>query len=244
MVKIAAGLVFIISLVLALGSEARPDTINLKNGRSIEGLIDKEDEENVVLDVGFGTVKFRKEEIKSIDRSADDEAELIRREWQEERHLEEKKRSEREKQSELEKQEKEFKPKEVGFSHDNRGYITVSALLNKKVDASLLLDTGASTVLLSNRIAKKLGKKIMDKGEPVRVQVADGRQVEAKYIVLDSLSVQGVEAKDVGAVVLAEDSDMDLEDGLLGMSFLSRFNFQIDTVNKKLILRRERQSEK
>ena len=237
--RIAARLVFIISLVLALGSEARADTINLKNGRSIEGLIRKEDEDNVVLDVGFGTVKFRKEEIRSINRSADDETELIRREWQEAKNLEEKKRLEREQKSELIRQEKEFEPKEVSFSPDN-GHIAVGALLNKEINASLVLDTGASVVLLSQRIAERLGRKILNKGQAVKVQMADGRQVEAKYIILDSVSVEGLEAKDVGAVVLADNSNMDIQDGLLGMSFLNRFNFQIDTLNKKLILKKQK----
>ena len=233
--RIAAGLLFIISLVLALGSEARPDTINLKNGRSIEGLIQKEDEENVVLDVGFGTVKFRKEEIQSMSRSADDEVELIRRQWQQEKNREQEKRSERERKAELARQEEESKPKEVSFSSDS-GQIAVSTLLNKKIKASLVLDTGASVILLSHRIAEKLDKKVLNKGEAVKVQMADGRQVEAKYIILNSVSVEGFEAKDVGAVVLEDDSNMDMQDGLLGMSFLNRFGFQIDMINKKLVL--------
>lgn len=238
--RITAGIIFIISLVLGFIPEARPDTINLKNGRSIDGLIRKEDEDNVVLDVGFGTVKFRKEEIRSISRSADDEAELIRREWQQEKEREEEKRLEREQKEKLIRQEKEFEPKEVSFSPDDSGHIAVSALLNKKIRASLVLDTGASIVLLSHRIAEKLGRKILNKGQTIKVQMADGRQVEAKYIILNSVSVEGLEAKDVGAAVLADDNNMDMQDGLLGMSFLNRFNFQIDMINKKFILKKER----
>jgi len=49
--------------------------------------------------------------------------------------------------------------------------------------------------------------------------------------------VQGVEAKGVGAVVLPEGAAFTRgEDGLLGMSFLRKFNFKIDHTTKKLIL--------
>jgi len=73
------------------------------------------------------------------------------------------------------------------------------------------------------------------------MQTADGRIIDAKFIILDSVSVEGLEVKNVEAVVLLEESTMNVGDGLLGMSFLNRFNFQIDTVNKKLILEKRKQ---
>jgi predicted aspartyl protease len=38
--------------------------------------------------------------------------------------------------------------------------------------------------------------------------------------------------------VLTEDADVSMKDGLLGMSFLKRFNFGIDLKNTKLTLER------
>ena len=117
----------------------------------------------------------------------------------------------------------------------------VNALLNKKVEAKLLLDTGASTVLLTKRLAEKLGIKTNGENKNKgKVRLADGREVDGMYMRLDSVNVQGVEAKDVGTVVLLEHTKTNSHDGLLGMSFLSKFNFQIDTVNKKIILEKLR----
>jgi len=116
----------------------------------------------------------------------------------------------------------------------------VDALLNEKVKASLLLDTGASTILLSNETAKKLKIKT-DKvaKDNVLVRLANGQKVEAKYVILDSVKLKDVEAKNVGAVVLSETIEMQAHDGLLGMSFLNNFNFEIDTSNKRLILQKK-----
>ncbi|MFC1666464.1 TIGR02281 family clan AA aspartic protease [Candidatus Omnitrophota bacterium] len=217
-------------------SEVNADTVYLKNGRRIEGLIEKEDEEDLELNVGFGTVKFRMSEIKSIYRSSRSEVTIMHKEWQKERRLEKQRRSKREKELEEARKRRELEPREVGFSQASE-HIVVNTLLNKKVRASLLLDTGSTAVLLSSRIASELG---LDGNEIIEAQMADGRKINARYVVLDSVSVGGVEANDVGAVILPGDSETDAHDGLLGMSFLNKFNFQIDTVNKKLILQKRK----
>lgn len=220
--------------------EACSDIVYLKNGRHIEGLIKKESEDNIVLDVGFGTVKFRRIEIEKIRYSDKKETREIQKDWQAQKKLQKKRRLEREKELEEKRLRKEFEPKEVGYLNEKE-HIVVNTLLNKKVKASFLLDTGATVVLLSNRIAKKL--KISLRGsnkDKIKVQTADGRMIDAKFIILDSVSVEGIEVKDVEAVVLLEENTMNVGDGLLGMSFLNRFNFQIDTVNKKLILKKRK----
>jgi len=232
---------FIVVFFIFMTSEACSDIVYLKNGRHIEGLVKKESEDNVVLDVGFGTVKFRRIEIENIYYSDKKETRKMQRGWEMQKKLEKKRWLEREKELEEEKRRKEFEPKEVGYLNEKE-HIVVSALLNKKVKASFLLDTGATVVLLSNRIAKRL--KISLRGsnkDRVKMQTADGRIIDAKFIILDSVSVEGLEVKNVEAVVLLEESTMNVGDGLLGMSFLNRFNFQIDTVNKKLILEKRKQ---
>ena len=229
-------MVFFLSNVFIL--EAKADILYLKNGRNITGLIEKEDEEKVVLDIGFGTVTFRVREIKDIYRSSPDEVKVMYREWQRNKKSEEGKWVEVKKAREEARRKKEFEPKEVEFSRD-AGQILVNALVNKKIKAKFLLDTGASIVLLSNRIAEQLGIDIYgDEKDSIEVQMADGSKVAARYIVLDSISVEGVEAKNVEAVVLEEDTEIDVRDGLLGMSFLNKFNFQIDSVKQKLILKK------
>lgn len=233
-------LILIFFFLASFVCDIEADTIHLRNGRSIEGLIKKERGESVWLDIGFGTVKFRKEEIERIERSSPDEVSRIRKEWQRQRKLEEERWLKRERELEEARRRKEFEPKEVKFSRDTE-QIVVNALLNGKTKASLLLDTGASTILLSSRIAEELGlESQVRRGKMVEMKMADGRMVDARYVVLDSVDVEGAVARDVGAVVLVDSSQMDIHDGLLGMSFLNRFNFQIDTVNKKLILKKRK----
>lgn len=231
---------FTVIFLVCLTPAAYSDTVYLKNGRHIEGLIEKDGEDNIVLDVGFGTIKFMLAEIEKIYHSDTKENEEMQKDWKAQRKLEEKMWAEKEKRLKKERLRRELEPQKVGYV-DVEEHIVVRALLNKKVKASFLLDTGATVVLLSDRIAKKLkinpGSSNKDN---VKVQTADGRLIDARFVILDNISIEGVEAGNVEAVVLMENSGMDIGDGLLGMSFLKRFNFQIDTVNKKLILKKRR----
>jgi len=83
---------------------------------------------------------------------------------------------------------------------------------------------------------KKLGIDIGKLKNESKATMADGRQVNARFFILESVKVEGVEAQNVAAIILPQEADIGYADGLLGMSFLKRFNFKIDQKNKKLIL--------
>jgi clan AA aspartic protease (TIGR02281 family) len=206
------------------------DTLYLKNGRSIEGLIKKEDADDVDLEISFGSMKFSKKQIERIDRSSSKEAGLIRQEWADEKI----KVQERAKEAEL---RREHEPKQVNMDKQS-GHVVVTTTLNKNVKANLVLDTGSSVILLSNKIADNLGIDVNSKdGIPIGLIMADGRKTEAKMIILESVSVQDSEVNNIEAAILPEqDSAAIPGDGLLGMSFLKKFNFKIDQKNDKLIL--------
>ncbi|MFA6357534.1 MAG: retropepsin-like aspartic protease [Candidatus Omnitrophota bacterium] len=209
---------------------ANADVLHLKNGRSIEGLIKKETADNVELEISFGSMKFSKDQIENIERSSPVQVELIRQEWSEEKA----KVQERAKAVE---EEREHAPKQVSVDKKS-GHVIVVTTLNKEVKANLVLDTGASLMMLSNKVAVSLGSSInSSSGKVIDLIMADGRRVEAKMVILDSVSVQDSEVQNVEAAVLsAEDSDAVVGDGLLGMSFLKHFNFKIDQKYGKLIL--------
>lgn len=215
--------IFILLFLLSFVLEASADIIHLKNGRTMEGLIKKETVDDVWLDLGFGSVKFRREEIERIDRSDSEEIIDIRREWQQQRAL----------QQERWKEEAAG-PKEVEFFKSG-SHIYVNALLNNKVKAYLILDTGAPGILLSKRISKELGIKTqgLEITKAKLLGISDLRQVR---VVLDSVSVEGAEVTNVEAWVSLDEMPEVVKDGLLGLSFVRRFDFQIDSVNKKLIL--------
>lgn len=218
--------VFLFSFMLQLNA----DTLYLKNGRSIEGLIKSEDADNVDLEISFGTVKFSKVQIERIEMSTPEEAKIIKEGW------DKKKLEAQERTKEIE-EKKEHEPKQVSVDKES-GHIVVEATLNKKVKASLILDTGASFMVLSSNVAKKLGIDVNDKnGETVQLMLADGRKIDTKFVTLDSVRVQESEVEKIGAAILPEkESDAISKDGLLGMSFLKNFNFKIDQKNNKLIL--------
>ena len=207
------------------------DTLYLKNGRSIEGIVKSEDSSMVDLEVHGGSVKFKKSEIDRIDRTTAEESGLIRKKWEEQKI---------EQQQKIEKQklEEEQKPKRIEFSKGSQGMI-IEVTLNNKVKASLVLDTGASVILLGKGVAEKLGINLDNMKPDAKLTVADGRQVNAKYIILDSVKIADVETTKVdAAIMLDEIVGVDFKDGLLGMSFLKRFNFKVDQKNKRLILER------
>jgi predicted aspartyl protease len=206
--------VLVMAVILAAGVwPARADTIYLKNGRSIEGFIIDENPESVQVDVGFGKVGLKRSEIDNVTRSDDEDAQRLREKWGRQKAASEQRIKE-------EKIKDELAPKHVVLTED-RGQIVVDALLNKKVSATLILDTGASLVVIKDSVAR----------------LADGRESTAKHTVLESVSVQGVEADNVDVAILPEDAnDPALKDGLLGMTYLKNFSFKIDQKNKKLTL--------
>ena len=214
----------------AVCPRALADTIYLKNGRSIEGLVKKEDADYVELEISFGSMKFSKNQIENIARSSPEEAQLIRKEWAEEKI----RAQERAKQEEI---RREHEPKQVNMDKQS-GHVVVTTLLNNRIKANLVLDTGASLILLSRKVADSLGADTDGKNAtPIELIMADGRREKAKMIILESVRVQDSEARSIEAAVLPDKESATMaEDGLLGMSFLKKFNFKIDQKNDKLIL--------
>lgn len=68
-------------LAAGYGSPLHADTILLKNGRSMEGIITKETGTTIVLDVGVGAVTLKKSQIKSIAKSDAAAKSKIEEDW-------------------------------------------------------------------------------------------------------------------------------------------------------------------
>jgi clan AA aspartic protease (TIGR02281 family) len=110
----------------------------------------------------------------------------------------------------------------------------VRVKLNDKLWGKFLLDTGASALQISGKMARRL-KVDLSQAQVVPVTLAGGAMVKGKIVTLKSVQIGGVELTNVQAIVLERDN-MDLRDGLLGMSVLEHFVFQIDTQSGELIL--------
>lgn len=221
--------VFALSCFFGYAVNVSADIVYLKNGRNIEGLVKSENNAGVELEVGAGTVTFQRSEIESVQRVSLREAAALRDKWEEQKKEFQKKIQENLLQE-------AGKPKEVEFSSGTQG-IVLAVILNNKIEASLVLDTGATVVILSSEVARKLGIKIDKVAPDMKLAVADGREINAKHIYLESVKTQGVEAKRVEAAVMLEGvGGSGIGDGLLGMSFLKQFTFQVDYGRRKLVL--------
>jgi clan AA aspartic protease (TIGR02281 family) len=129
----------------------------------------------------------------------------------------------------------EIRETDVPFETDGRHAI-VTARINNRVDAKLLLDTGATLVQISEALARRLSLQLPDEPK-IKVMLADGREAEVKPVMLDSVQVADARAERVAGIVSPSDVSPGV-DGLLGMSFLQGFDVRLDGASNKLILKR------
>ncbi len=107
---------------------------------------------------------------------------------------------------------------EVVLARDLTGHYRAEAFINGTKTA-VLVDTGATDVAISQRLADQLGIKSV---HAIRTQTANGETV-AYMTRLSSVKLGGIEASDVAAIITPN-----LEgDVLLGMSFLNRMDVRL-----------------
>jgi clan AA aspartic protease (TIGR02281 family) len=115
--------------------------------------------------------------------------------------------------------------------------VNVQATVNG-VRSNFILDTGATFVSLKPAFAQK-AKVQVDQDSTVKLRTANGI-VDAKRGRAAVIQLRSLQAKDVPIVVQEEGKDAfgGTIDGLLGMSFLSRFNVAIDKQTLKISTRK------
>ncbi len=239
-------------LILTAPLHSNADTIYFSNGGTIDGIIKGEDANSVKMDIGFGTITCLRREIIKVERSSPGEKVALTEKWKKKR--EELKAGEKEFDVERKKRfaeyeewtnaERERVAKEsslqgtVDLIRDpDSSNILVNVLLNEQVKATLVLDTGASIVVLTRKKGEELGLDLSDTVNNIAMlQLAGEHKVAAKMVILKSVCIKDIEVKDVLSGVLLEDAGMGLKDGLLGMTFLNKFNLKIDLKNMKMAL--------
>jgi aspartyl protease family protein len=108
-------------------------------------------------------------------------------------------------------------PVEVKIRKRLDGHFTVKAEVNG-TSTTMIVDTGASTIVLRPEDAKKAGIDVNRLSFTVPVTTANGRTVAAP-VRLDSVSIGPLERENVEALVAEPKA---LTESLLGMSFLGR----------------------
>lgn len=113
------------------------------------------------------------------------------------------------------------------------GALQVDVVINDQ-NVPMILDSGASIILLPADLASRLKVVIPADAPSVRLVQADGSTLSARGVTLPKVRVGDFVAENVAAAVL-EDSALKAQP-LLGMSFLSQFKFEIDAGGRKLNL--------
>jgi thioredoxin-related protein/predicted aspartyl protease len=236
--------------------EADADTVYFKNGRHFSGIITKVTDVAVELDTDSGTVLISRKSIRIMKRASPEALARLREIWA-------KSCVELQKQSkvwdeERQKRRQEYVDwlrhtaerraledgvgKEVEILRDPQSRaIVTETLLDGEVKASLIVDTGSDAVVLTKLIGIALGIDMsINSGSDIRdIRVVGGKTVKAKMVVLKSIKIQDVEEKDVYAAILLDDvENPGFRDGLLGRSFLNRFNIMIDSNGMRMGLER------
>jgi len=103
----------------------------------------------------------------------------------------------------------------------NSYYASVAVNGNHVVD--MIVDTGASSLVLPYKTAMECGVKIDTSAMPIQMIVASGAKFKSKLVILDSVRVGPFQAEKVECVVLPPEATN--APILLGMTFLGRFNF-------------------
>ena len=241
----------IVGIMVVFGIRgACADTVYLKNGNSVTGLVQGEDADTVSLRVSGGSVGFSRQEVARVERSSGDENMQIQDKWESESSLVKSTQGlvEQERLAALER----WKAGKAGQAEanatddarltrdENSGHIFVDAVLNDTAPVTLLLDTGAPVTLLTKDVAEKIGIDLETPGEEGTVGGVSSGKAKVRHIVLQKIAVQGMEAENVEADVLTEAPEgVNFRDGLLGLSFLNRFNFSIDQQKNELKLEKK-----
>lgn len=114
-----------------------------------------------------------------------------------------------------------------------QGGLFVSAAVNDNT-VSMIVDSGSSLVILPAETAAEMGITPSEDARRLRLVLADGTEISASAVVLDSVRVGGFEASGVEAGILEPNAYA--AKPILGLSFLSRYRFEIDSSTATLKL--------
>ncbi|MEM6778976.1 MAG: retropepsin-like aspartic protease [Planctomycetota bacterium] len=131
--------------------------------------------------------------------------------------------------------EREVFRREIALDVQSNGSMMVTVSINQK-PIRMIIDTGATVMVLPNSSVAELELEVPADAPLRRVILANGQPIAARQMRLPSVRIGEFEAKDVAAVILGPEATN--ADPLLGMSYLKRFEFELDAPNRELKLLR------
>lgn len=107
-------------------------------------------------------------------------------------------------------------------------------MLDGRIEAEFVIDTGATYTAISESLARSLGYAF-ERGERVTVLTAGGR-MQVRRIRLASVSLQGYAVHNLQVLVLPDTKGRSLN--LLGLNFLNYFKYSVDSTRGEFRLER------
>ncbi len=121
------------------------------------------------------------------------------------------------------------------------GLWNLNVTFNGKETTEMAIDTGASIVALPWGTAEKVGLKPGEDDETIQLQMADGRVVDGKLVIADTVRVGRFTVENVECAVMPP--ELGEAAPLLGLSFFKHFTFKIDNLDGQLRLAKVDDSE-
>jgi len=130
-------------------------------------------------------------------------------------------------------------PRKASIPMERHGEVVIiQAMLNNKRSAKFVVDTGASYTLISNALARDLSIDVGQSLKTLPFQTANGL-IQAPVTNLESVTVGGMEIRNLAIAVHDAIPDPQVAGGLLGLNFLSNFRMDIDTQKGMLHLEKK-----
>jgi len=137
---------------------------------------------------------------------------------------------ERRKKAEAAKQELLEKTETKVILEGNRILVPVTVNNNGvELEVNLLLDTGASQIVLNRSVADQLSIVALNKG---LAQIAGGANIYTELGKVNYVKVGPFKMEDVGVLIIAHEGAPVNYSGLLGMNFLKNVEYSIDYKNQ------------
>lgn len=125
---------------------------------------------------------------------------------------------------------------DIAIRRDAGGTSEVPVTINGQKAIDMIVDSGASVMCLPTKTAESIGVRPTSNDPPIQLTVADGRTITGTLVKLKTVRVGQFEVENVECAVLGPDATHAA--ALLGMSFLGKFEFQLNAAQETLTLTR------